>query len=74
MNKNEKIKKIKIKQIERKIKMRENKKIKRKERGRWNHGNMEGWVRKGKSKREKRENKKYTYWIFFEKYISAVVL
>ena len=41
MNKKKKIKKIKKKQIERKIKMGENKKIKRKERGRWDHEIME---------------------------------
>ena len=54
--------------------MGENKKIKRKERGRWNHGIIEGWVRKEKSKREKWKNRKCTCRIFFEKYISTVIL
>ena len=35
--------------------MGENKKIKTKKGGRWDHGIMKGWVRKGKSKREKRK-------------------
>ena len=54
--------------------MSENKKIKRKERGMWDHEIIEECVSKGKSKRVKRENRKCTCKIFFEKYISAVIL